>query len=155
MGMNYQTLKVEALDGGILTVSLSRPDKYNAMTRQMVNELIDLWTGLQHNQDIRVVILRGEGEKGFCGGMDVADVWQPAIMNGPHLYDFQFDLGKIEMAMRQIPQPIVCAVHGAAAGAGLCFALASISASLLPTPVSARHLSMWVSGGRTWAPAIF
>ncbi len=121
----YETLKLELRDNGILVVSLNRPDKYNAMSRQMVWDLIDLWTSLQHNLDIRVVILRGEGEKGFCGGMDIGDCFQPHMMNGPGLYDFQFDLGKIELAMRQIPQPIICAVHGAAAGAGMCFALAS------------------------------
>ena len=64
----YETLKLELRDNGILVVSLNRPDKYNAMSRQMVWDLIDLWTSLQHNLDIRVVILRGEGEKGFCGG---------------------------------------------------------------------------------------
>jgi len=121
----YETLKLEEKENGILIVGLNRPDKLNAMNRQMVNELCDLWTGLAHNLDIRVVILRSEAEKGFCGGMDVADCFQPNIMNGPGMYDFQLDLGRIELAMRQMPQPIICAVHGAAAGAGMCFALAS------------------------------
>ncbi len=121
----YETLKLEEKENGILIVGLNRPDKLNAMNRQMVNELCDLWTGLAHNLDIRVVILRSEAEKGFCGGMDVADCFQPSIMKGPGMYDFQLDLGRIELAMRQMPQPIICAVHGAAAGAGMCFALAS------------------------------
>lgn len=121
----YSTLKVEKAQNGILVVALNRPEKYNAMNRQMVADLIDLWTKLQHDLETRVVILKGEGEKGFCGGMDVADVFQPDKLKAPILYDFQFDLGKLEIAMRQIPQPIICAVHGAAAGAGMSFALAS------------------------------
>ncbi|HBQ26399.1 MAG TPA: enoyl-CoA hydratase [Syntrophomonas sp.] len=121
----YETLKTEVRDPGILVVSLNRPQKLNAMNRQMVQELVDLWTRLQHDFEIRVVILRAEGEKGFCGGMDVADVFQPEMMQFPVLYDFQWYLGKIEIAMREIPQPIICVVHGAAAGAGMSFALAS------------------------------
>lgn len=121
----YETLKTESLDSGILVVSLNRPQKLNAMNRQMVKDLVDLWTRLQHDLETRVIILRAEGEKGFCGGMDVADVFQPDMLKSPVLYDFQYDLGKIEIAMRQIPQPIICVVHGAAAGAGMSFALAS------------------------------
>lgn len=121
----YETLKTEVRDPGILVVSLNRPKKLNAMNRQMVNDLVDLWTRLQHDLETRVVILRAEGEKGFCGGMDIGDVFQPDMVKTPILYDFQHDLGKIEIAMRQIPQPIICVVHGAAAGAGMCFALAS------------------------------
>lgn len=121
----YETLLTEQRENSILIVSLNRPQKLNAMNRQMLKDLIDLWTRLQHDLETRVVILRAEGEKGFCGGMDIADCFQPEILNGPRLYDFQFDLGKVIMAMRQIPQPIICVVHGAAAGAGMCFALAS------------------------------
>jgi len=121
----YETLKLEEKENGILIVGLNRPERLNAMNRAMVKELCDLFTDLEHNLDIRVVILKSEAEKGFCGGMDVADCFQPEIMNGPRMYDFQLDLGKIEIAMRNCPQPIICAVHGAAAGAGMCFALAS------------------------------
>ena len=99
----YETLKTEVRDPGILVVSLNRPQKLNAMNRQMTKELVDLWTRLQHDMEIRVVILRAEGEKGFCGGMDVADVFQPEMMQFPVLYDFQWYLGKIEIAMREMP----------------------------------------------------
>ena len=54
----YQTLKAEALEGGILVVSLNRPDKYNAMNMMMMEELNDLWLKLKRDLDTRVVILK-------------------------------------------------------------------------------------------------
>lgn len=123
--VNYETLTLENRDNGILIVGLNRPQKLNSMNRQMVSDLLDLWGKLQHDMDTRVVILKGEGEKGFCGGMDIADVFNPNMSKPPLLYDYLHDLTKPPVVMRQIPQPIICAVHGACVGAGLSFALAS------------------------------
>lgn len=125
MDYSYETLKIEELDNGILLVALNRPNKLNAMNRQMVYDLNNLWDRLEHDIETRVVILKGEGEKGFCGGMDLKDVMQPDMMNTKTLFDFQLGLGKIEIGMRKIPQPIICVVHGSAAGAGFAFAMAS------------------------------
>lgn len=125
MQKDYSTLKLEEKENGILIVSLNRPEKYNAVNRVMVEELLDLWSTLSHEADVRVVVLRGEGEKGFCQGLDIVEIYGPDFMDGTIMYNFQRDLGKMEILMRQIPQPIICAVHGAAAGAGLCLALAS------------------------------
>lgn len=125
MQKDYSTLKLEEKENGILIVGLNRPEKYNAVNRVMVEELLDLWSTLSHEADVRVVVLRGEGEKGFCQGLDIVEIYGPDFMDGTIMYNFQRDLGKMEILMRQIPQPIICAVHGAAAGAGLCLALAS------------------------------
>jgi enoyl-CoA hydratase/carnithine racemase len=122
---NYKTLKTELDDRGILVVSLSRPDVMNAMNRQMIEDLLDIWSRLIHDMEVRVIVLRGEGDKGFCSGMDVADVFQPDMMKAPIMYDYQYNFGELVIAMRKTPQPIICAVHGPAIGAGFCFALAS------------------------------
>jgi Enoyl-CoA hydratase/carnithine racemase len=121
----YNTLKIEFLDEGIILVSLNRPRQMNAVNHQMVDELTDLWASLKHDVKTRVVLLQGSGEKGFCGGLDVKENLLPEELKAVGFYDFQSRLGQLELAMRQIPQPIICMVHGAAAGAGFSFALAS------------------------------
>lgn len=122
---DYGTIKVEMLENGILLVSLNRPDQLNSVNHQMVEELADLWASLKHDVKTRVVLLKGSGEKGFCGGLDIKENLSPDELNAAGFYDFQSRLGELELAMRQIPQPIICMVHGAAAGAGFSFALAS------------------------------
>src|SRR5512145_173760 len=115
---NYETLKCSYPQDGILNVSLNRPDKVNSMSRRMIEELLDIWNALIHDMETRVVILTGEGEKGFCSGMDVADVFRPEMMKAATMYDYQYNFGELELAMRRIPQPIIAAVHGPAIGAG-------------------------------------
>jgi len=122
---NYETLRAEYPEQGVLVLSLNRPESVNSMNRKMIEELLDIWNSLMHDMETRAVILRGEGEKGFCSGMDVADVFQPDKMKAPIMYDYQYNFGELEMAMRRIPQPIIAAVHGPAIGAGFSFALAS------------------------------
>lgn len=121
----YETLKTEVAENGILVVSLNRPDSVNSVNRKMIEELLNLWGNLIHDMSIRAVILKGEGEKGFCSGFDVADIFRPETLKAPVMYDYLFNFGELELAMRKVPQPIICAVHGPAIGAGFSFALAS------------------------------
>jgi len=141
---DYSTIKVEISEPGILLLSLNRPGQLNALNHQMVNELADLWASLKHDMEIRVVILRGEGEKGFCGGIDVKEGLLPEELKAPGFYDFQSRLGELELAMRQIPQPIICMVHGAAAGAGFSFTMASDIRVISP---DARFSAYYVNVG--------
>ncbi|HPJ34697.1 MAG TPA: enoyl-CoA hydratase/isomerase family protein [Spirochaetota bacterium] len=122
---NYEVLKTELLDNGILKVSLNRPDSVNSVNRKMIEELLDLWAGLIHDMAVRVVILSGEGDKGFCSGFEVGDVFQADKLKAPLMYDYAYNFGELELAMRKAPQPIICALHGPAIGAGFSFALAS------------------------------
>ena len=121
----FETLKAELDDKGILVVSLNRPESMNSVNRKMIMELIDLWHRLIHDMTVRVVILRAEGEKGFCSGLEVGDVFKADSLKAPLMYDYAYNFGELEAAMRRVPQPIICAVHGPAIGAGFSFALAS------------------------------
>ena len=121
----YTTIKVEMLESQIMLLALNRPQQLNALNHKMVEELSDLWARLRHDLSVRVVLLKGEGEKGFCGGIDVKEGLLEEEMNAPGFYDFQSRLGELQLAMRQIPQPIIAMVHGAAAGAGFSFTMAS------------------------------
>lgn len=122
---NYEVLKTELLENGVLKVALNRPETVNSVNRKMIEELINLWTSLYHDMAVRCVVLSGEGEKGFCSGFDVADIFQPDRLKAPIMYDYAYNFGELEMTMRKAPQPIICAVHGPAIGAGFSFALAS------------------------------
>ena len=114
-----------ALDDGVATVTLSRPDKLNALTFDVYADLRDLLGELPHRGDTRVVVLTGEG-RGFCSGGDVDDIiGELQRMPAAGLLDFTRMSGAVVKAMRDCPLPIVAAVNGVAAGAGAVLALAS------------------------------
>ena len=62
-----------SVDDGVATVSLNRPEKMNPLTFESYADLRDLLAELPHHEDVRVLIIRGEG-KGFCGGGDVNEI---------------------------------------------------------------------------------
>lgn len=124
--MNYETIEYESKDEGIGILSLNRPRRYNSVSHQMMEELEAFWKERLYDLDTHVIILKGNGEKGFCAGLDMKEnVKMAPDMNTDQFYRFQARLARLNLAMRQAPQPIICAVHGAAAGLGFSFALAS------------------------------
>ncbi len=141
---DYETIALEELESGVLVVSLNRTHRLNALNLQMMDDLLDLWTTLREDFETRVVILKGAGEKGFCGGVDIKEVFPDEMLNAPDLYHWQTRLGELEYLMRKIPQPIICLVHGAATGAGLSFAVASDIRVISP---DARFSAYYVNVG--------
>jgi len=110
---------------GVATVTLDRPEKLNALTFEVYADLRDLLLELPHHQDVRVMVIRGEG-KGFCGGGDVNEIIGELIgMGARDLMRFTKMTGEVIRAMRECPVPIISVVHGIAAGAGAVIALAS------------------------------
>lgn len=114
-------LKVET-DGAVDWVSLNRPDRLNALNQPLTDALLAYFEGKRRDTATRVIVLRGAG-RGFCSGADLKAGDQPdRLRDGPNGDWMLRDLLK---AMRACPQPIICLVHGAAAGGGLAIALAS------------------------------
>ncbi|UQS25224.1 enoyl-CoA hydratase family protein [Amycolatopsis thermalba] len=114
-----------AKDGGVATVTLDRPEKLNPLTFESYADLRDLLAELPHHQDVRALVIRGEG-KGFCGGGDVDEIIGELIRMEPRdLMRFTKMTGAVIRAMRECPIPIITAIHGIAAGAGAVVALAS------------------------------
>jgi enoyl-CoA hydratase/carnithine racemase len=113
------------LADGIATVTLSRPEKLNALTFDVYADLRDLLAELPHRGDARVVVLTGQG-RGFCSGGDVESIIGE-LQGAPvaDLLAFTRMTGAVVKAMRDCPLPIVAAVNGVAAGAGAVLALAS------------------------------
>ncbi len=114
-----------AVVDGVATVTLSRPDKLNALTFEVYADLRDLLAELPHRGDARVLVLTGQG-RGFCSGGDVdAIIGELQRMPAADLLAFTRMSGGVVRAMRDCPLPIVAAVNGVAAGAGSVLALAS------------------------------
>src|SRR6478736_3605904 len=118
--MNYSFLKY-SLENGISTITLNRPDVYNALNDEITYELQDALKAVAKDQLVRVVVLTGEG-KAFCSGQDLKEA------SGDQKRSFLQSLHKrynpIISAMRNLPKPIVCRLNGVAAGAGCSLALA-------------------------------
>jgi enoyl-CoA hydratase/carnithine racemase len=120
----WQHFRFEKADG-VATVTLDRPEKLNPLTFESYADLRDLLGELPHHQDVRVLIIRGEG-RGFCGGGDVNEIIGELIKMEPRdLMRFTKMTGDVIRAMRECPIPIITKIHGIAAGAGAVVALAS------------------------------
>jgi len=101
--------------GGVLELRLNRPQRLNALTLALAKELLQAIEAAARDPDVRVIVLRGEGERGFCAGKDRDD---------PATSEFVEVLQRIGAALLAIPKPVVAAVHGWAVGAGLEILLA-------------------------------
>lgn len=116
----YEFLKYET-SNGIATVTLNRPDVYNALNDGITYELQDVLKQISRDEQARVVVLTGEG-KAFCSGQDLK------AASGQEKRSFIDSLHKrynpIIRAMRNLPKPIICRLNGVAAGAGCSIALA-------------------------------
>jgi enoyl-CoA hydratase/carnithine racemase len=114
-----------AVADGVATVTLSRPDKLNALTFDTYADLRDLLAELPHRGDARVLVLTGRG-RGFCSGGDVEEIiGELRRMDPAQLLEFTRMTGAVVKALRECPLPVIAAVNGVAAGAGSVIALAS------------------------------
>lgn len=120
-----EELKVSAA-GDVRVVTLHRPDRLNALTLELVAELSEVLVGLA-GQDCRAIVLTGEG-RGFCAGLDLAAVSEAqALKPGTPAGRLanQQAFARMVRTIRGLPVPVVAAVNGAAAGAGMALALAA------------------------------
>jgi enoyl-CoA hydratase/carnithine racemase len=122
----YETLEYAEGEKGVGVLSLNRPQKYNAVNLKMLEELEHFWELQKNNLDTHVILLKGNGEKGFCAGLDLASLAEVSpTISIDQFYRFQTRMSRLMLSMRSAPQPIICAVHGAATGLGFSFTLAS------------------------------
>ena len=129
----------------VAVITLNRPDRLNALNREMAQELHDTLDAVANEfPAVRVVVITGSG-RGFCSGADVGDM--PARMaEGGDRDPNNPDPGpsitmRLAPRIREIPQPVIAAVNGVAAGAGLGIAL---SCDIRLASDSARFTSVFV-----------
>ncbi|MDY7019503.1 MAG: enoyl-CoA hydratase/isomerase family protein [Chloroflexota bacterium] len=145
--MEHETLLYEQKDKlGILT--LNRPERLNAINEKMMEELEGFWYEKMYDLETRVIILTGAGEKGFCGGLDMKETAQKVFeLNQGEIYRFQIRIARLVLLMRQVPQPIICAVHKSAVGGGFSFAMASDVRVITPDArFSAAYINIGLGG---------
>lgn len=119
--MSYEDIILEISDR-IATVTLNRPEAMNATTDRLYSELQDLLPKLRENPDVGCIILTGAG-RGFCAGADLKNRrtdLTPLQTSARH----RWILTNILEPLQRIEKPVIAAVNGAAAGAGVNLALA-------------------------------
>ena len=121
--MTYECLLYEVKDG-IATLTLNRPDRLNALGGSLREDLHDAVTRSAADPEVRVMVITGAG-KGFCSGGDVKAMGEAKAgqRERPLIEKIAPGRDRTLLAMREAPQPIIAAVNGAAAGAGMNLAL--------------------------------
>ena len=109
-------------DGGVLTIKLDRP-KVNAFDLPMVDALLEALAAAEKDDSVRCVVLTGSGRI-FSAGQDIRDI-QEAREEIPYRYHLEHTYNQVVRKLRAIEKPIVGAINGPAAGAGLGIALAT------------------------------
>ncbi|MFZ5971458.1 MAG: enoyl-CoA hydratase-related protein [Bacteroidota bacterium] len=118
--MAYEFLKYEVKEG-VATITLNRPEVYNALNDGITYELQDAFKAVMKDEQVRVVVLTGEG-KAFCSGQDLKAA--SAQEKRSFLDSLRKRYNPIIRLMRNLPKPILCRLNGVAAGAGCSLALA-------------------------------
>ena len=116
--MAYQSLLVEKRDG-IATLTLNRPDKLNAFTPVMGDELCDAFRGAREDDEVRVVVLTGAG-RAFCAGADLDVLKQEEQRARMAKQDF---ITRLPLELYEYPKPTIAALNGAAIGVGVTMVL--------------------------------
>ena len=129
--MNFKTILYE-LEEKILTITLNRPDRLNAFTGQMMDELILAFKEAGQDDDVRVIIVTGAG-RGFCAGADLeaggANFNRDAKNKGQKTSDkenlewIRDGGGRTTLAIYDCPKPIIAAINGPAVGVGVTMTL--------------------------------
>lgn len=136
--MNYNTLDWQ-VEQGILTLTLNRPEKMNAFTVEMADELVDAFQRASRDDSVRAVVVTGAG-KAFCAGMDLSvpgnvfgldESLQPTLedmqrrLDDPDIHHGVRDTGgRVTLAIFASTKPVIAAINGAAVGIGATMTLA-------------------------------
>lgn len=121
--MTYNTVLIEQRDR-VRTITLNRPEKLNALTAALANELIAAVEEADHDDDVHVIVITGAG-RGFCAGLDLTQRRDPGEARGrwERMDDTDW-VGRQALVISGASKPVVAALNGPAAGAGLSIALA-------------------------------
>ena len=111
-------------DSGVATITLNRPERLNALTFQVYEELRDTFEALDTEPGVRAIVLTGSG-RAFCSGGDVDDIIG-ALFERDHqgLLEFTTMTGDLVAAIRKCRRPVIAALNGTVAGAGAVIAAA-------------------------------
>lgn len=121
---------VEEPVAGVRRITINRPESTNSFQFEMYTELAEMFRQIKYDPRVRVVILTAAGNRHFCTGHDLrspgkAD-WVPEGVGKPFFSRYSIDvIASLPVLMRNLPQPVICAVNGTVAGMALAFPLAA------------------------------
>jgi 2-(1,2-epoxy-1,2-dihydrophenyl)acetyl-CoA isomerase len=117
---DFQTLLYHNTDG-VLTITMNRPESYNAFNEQMKKELNDAFKEAEKDASVRCIVLRGAGEKAFSSGQDLKEHQESKRSLKESL---EKAYNPLIRKIRGIEKPVIAMINGVAAGAGCSVALA-------------------------------
>jgi enoyl-CoA hydratase len=157
--MDFSTIKTE-LDTNILTITINRPEKLNALNKTVLEELNKAMESVYNNEKIKAVIITGAGEKAFVAGADIAEFTEVRDEEGVALAKKGQD---IFFKIENCPKPVIAAVNGFALGGGCELAMAchfrlaspnakfgqpEVNLGLIPGYGGTQRLTMLVGKGK-------
>lgn len=110
---------IHSIAGGVMEIALNRPERLNALDEATL-ESLSLALERAEDETVRAVLLRGEG-RAFCAGQDLREAAEGELDYQEHLARYN----RVVLQIRRLAKPVVAAVHGVAAGAGMALALAA------------------------------
>lgn len=116
--MTYNAIILET-DGHVANIRLNRPEKHNAINAELSGELIECLSALEADDDVRVIVLTGAGEKAFCAGADMAE----AMTAGTDGRGTNDSAARAALRLLRVKKPTIAAVNGYAYGGGAVFAI--------------------------------
>lgn len=110
---------------GIGTITLNRPDSRNAFTMAMIREWEALLRDAKDNDDVRVLVLTGAGDKAFCSGVDLSEISNanPDLAPLQRKAQLHEEIHRVALALEDLDKPVIASINGVAVGAGLDMAL--------------------------------
>lgn len=111
----------KTVQDGVAIVTLNRPEAMNSIDPESNAQLLEIWDEASNNEDIRVLVLTGAGERAFCTGADLKKTMPPA--DGPARQVFGGGTRHVNFGTLQTDKPVVAAINGYALGGGLELAL--------------------------------
>jgi len=139
-----------AVEGPVATITLNRPSALNALTIPMKERLVEVLGRVSVDRAVRVVVLTGAG-RAFCAGQDLKERLEPGAP--PLGEELTRRYNPIVRALRTIPQPVIAAINGVAAGAGASLAFASdlrIAAEGASFVLAFGRIGLVPDSGATW-----
>ncbi|WP_373057313.1 enoyl-CoA hydratase/isomerase family protein [Zunongwangia sp. H14] len=120
--MEYNNIIVE-IGGGILQITINRPSKLNALNKETIAELHDAFADAKEDEEAKVIILTGSGEKAFVAGADISEFSDFSTEEGKQLA--AEGQQKLFDYVANFPKPVIAAINGFALGGGLELAMAA------------------------------